>query len=75
MKKLLKKKYLICRIVATILIVLTAGIFIYASANPVDDFRLHYKYSDFFSERWQNEPDGELISDDYINIAPGETVR
>ena len=75
MKKLLEKKYLICRIVATILIVVTAGIFIYASANPVDDFRLHYKYSDFFSERWQNEPDGELISDDYINIAPGETVR
>lgn len=75
MKEFLKQKYLITRIVATILILLTAGVFIYASLDPVDNFRLHYKYSDFFSERWQYDPDGKVICGDYVEIKPGETVR
>lgn len=75
MKEFLKTKYLITRIIASILILLTAGVFIYASLDPVDSFRLHYKYSDFFSERWQNDPDGQVISDEYIEIGPGESVR
>lgn len=74
MKEHLEKKYLIARIVATVLILFTAGVFVYASLNPVADFRLHYKYSDFFSERWLDSPSGKLIGGDYITIEPGETV-
>lgn len=74
MKKVFRDKYLITRIIATILIILTAGVFAYAAMNPVDNFHLYYKNSGFFSESWQKEPDGEFIDSDYIDIAPGETV-
>ena len=75
MKEFLKKKYLITRIVAAILILLTAGVFVYAALDPVDDFRLRYKYADLFSERWQSEPDGKAISGDYVEVGPSETIR
>ncbi len=74
MKEFLKKKYIMTRIVASILILLTAGVFIYASLDPVDDFRLHYTYTDYFSEKWQDDPEGKPLSGDYINVGPGETV-
>ncbi len=62
------------RIVASILILLTAGVFICASLDPVDDFRLHYSYTDFFSEKWQDDPDGKPLSENYVSVGPDETV-
>ena len=74
MKKYLKKKYIITRIIATILILLTAGVFFYASISPVAQFQLYYKYTDYFSKKWENTPDGDIIDGDYIKVKPGDTV-